>query len=341
MTINSCKIYAFPDAIPILLWNDILNNNQASFFQTPQAVSFFNSCRIETFIVAIENNNKLKALVTGIIQKETGIKSYFTRRAIIFGGPLFSDNVSSEEISLLLTSLIKVLRNKAIYIEIRNLNDFHEYVSIFNKCNFEYIPHLNFHVNCKDENKIKKNISSSKIRQIKKSINQGADIIEAPTESEIKKFYEILRNLYLTKVKTPLFPESFFINFLSQKIGKYFLIRYNNKIIGGIMCPILDHRVIYEWFVCGEDGKYKGVYPSILATWAAIDYANKNGIKRFDFMGAGSPNKDYGVRDFKSKFGGELVEHGRFLYIAKPFLYWLGKNGFKIIKKIKLKYLSV
>ena len=336
MTGSSYKRYISPDAIPALLWNDILKNNQASFFQTIKAVSFFESCGIETFAVAIEKNCELKALVTGVIQKEDGkLKSYFTRRAIIFGGPIFSDSVIFEEISLLLTSLIKILRSKAIYIEIRNFNDFHEYVSTFKKCNFKYIPHLNFHVDCEDENQIKKNISNSKLRQIKKSIKQGAEIIEATTESEIREFYEILHNLYLTKVKTPLFPESFFINFLSQKIGKYFLIRYDNKIIGGIMCPILDHRVIYEWFVCGEDGKYKGVYPSILATWAAIDYANKNGIKRFDFMGAGSPDKHYGVRDFKSKFGGELVEHGRFLHIEKPFLYWLGKTGLKILKKTK------
>lgn len=336
MTINEYKIYVSSDEISALLWNDILNNYNASFFQTPEAVSFFKSCGISTFTVAIENKFELKALVTGIIQKESGkLKSFFTRRAIIFGGPVFSNNVTSEEISLALVSLIKLLRNKAIYIEIRNFNDYHEYVSTFKKYNFKYIPHLNFHVDCNDENTINKNISRSKLRQINKSMKQGAEIVEATAESEIREFYEILRNLYLTKVKTPLFPESFFINLFSHKIGKYFLIRYNTKIIGGIMCPIFDHRVIYEWFVCGEDGKYKGVYPSILATWAAIDYANKNGIKRFDFMGAGSPDKDYGVRDFKSKFGGKLVEHGRFIYISKPFLYRLGKTGLKILKKLR------
>ncbi len=162
MIINDDKIYVSSDEISTLLWNDILHNNQASFFQTPEAVSFFKSCGIETFTVAIEKNCELKALVTGVIQKEDGkLKSYFTRRAIIYGGPIFSDNVTSEEISLLLTSLIKVLRNKAIYIEIRNFNNFHEHVSIFKKCNFKYIPHLNFHVNCEDENKIKKNISKN------------------------------------------------------------------------------------------------------------------------------------------------------------------------------------
>ena len=43
-------------------------------------------------------------------------------------------------------------------------------------------------------------------------------------------------------------------------------------------------------------------------------------------MGAGNPNKNYGVRDFKSRFGGQLVEYGRFMYIADNMLYRLGKT---------------
>jgi lipid II:glycine glycyltransferase (peptidoglycan interpeptide bridge formation enzyme) len=93
--------------------------------------------------------------------------------------------------------------------------------------------------------------------------------------------------------------------------------------------------VIYEWYVCGTDGEIKDVYPSILATWAAMDYANQNNIPRFDFMGAGSPDKDYGVREFKSKFGGEEVEHGRFFKVFNPLLFNVGKTGVKILKSIK------
>ena len=50
-------------------------------------------------------------------------------------------------------------------------------------------------------------------------------------------------------------------------------------------------------------------------------------------MGAGKPDEAYGVRDFKARFGGEQVEHGRFLYINKPLLYRVGKFGVKLLKK--------
>jgi lipid II:glycine glycyltransferase (peptidoglycan interpeptide bridge formation enzyme) len=50
-------------------------------------------------------------------------------------------------------------------------------------------------------------------------------------------------------------------------------------------------------------------------------------------MGAGSPDQPYGVRDFKAEFGGELVEHGRFLCVRKPMLYAIGKMGVKLLKQ--------
>ena len=52
-------------------------------------------------------------------------------------------------------------------------------------------------------------------------------------------------------------------------------------------------------------------------------------------MGAGVPDVPDGVRDFKAEFGGELVEHGRFLCVSKPIQYKIGVMGVKILKKIK------
>jgi len=62
-----------------------------------------------------------------------------------------------------------------------------------------------------------------------------------------------------------------------------------------------------------------------MANWAVIAYAAENGFSRFDMMGAGKPDKNYGVREFKAEFGGDLVEYGRFLYICKNFLYQSGR----------------
>jgi len=101
------------------------------------------------------------------------------------------------------------------------------------------------------------------------------------------------------------------------------------------LSPVLPGKVIYEWYICGLDAEFKNVYPSILATWAAIDYANKNNIQMFDFMGVGVPGKDYGVREFKSKFGGEMVNFGRFGRVNNKFLYGITEMGFNLLALLK------
>ena len=52
-------------------------------------------------------------------------------------------------------------------------------------------------------------------------------------------------------------------------------------------------------------------------------------------MGAGKPGEDYGVRDFKAQFGGNLVEHGRFLHVCRPVVYWLGNKAIAFLKYLQ------
>jgi len=311
----------------------LLQNDSANFFQTLEALHFFNTLGIETFSFAIEYKEKITAFVSGIIQKEKGIKSTFTTRAIIYGGPVLSTDVEKEHIIKLFKTVIKQLKHKVIYIETRNLNDYSFFKEDLKGIGFEYHPHLNYHVDCDVPEYTKKRISNSKLRQVRKSLKEGAITREANSEIEIESFYEILKELYKTKVKTPLPNLFFFTTLWSQGIAKFLLVFYEDKVIGGIVCPIFKDKVIYEWYVCGKDGVHKNIYPSILATWSAINYACENSISRFDFMGAGKPDEDYGVREFKSKFGGELVEHGRYIYVANSFLYNLGKQAVKALKK--------
>ena len=138
--------------------------------------------------------------------------------------------------------------------------------------------------------------------------------------------------MYLNRIRRPLFPLKFFLQLLDAPFCRYVLVEYQKAIIGGMLC-IFDGDTAYEWFVCGKDGCYPKIYPSTLATWAAIRFASERGLNCFDMMGAGSPGDGgYGVREFKAKFGGELVEFGRYKYVLRPLLYKIGTIGVKMMK---------
>ncbi len=180
---------------------------------------------------------------------------------------------------------------------------------------------------------MERNIGKNRKRDIKTTIRDGVVPVMQPTMEQVGEFYSILRNLYKTKVKTPLLSWNFFEHLYKTSDGHFFLTEYRGRIIGGTVCVCLENKAVYEWFVCGEDGLYEHIFPSSYATYLGIRYAAENDYPIFDMMGAGKPDEVYGVRDFKARFGGEQVEHGRFLCVCQSLLYNIGKIGVKLLKK--------
>ena len=318
------------DQIDQLQWQELVQSSPVTtWFQTDEAYRFYQSVGdMQAFAYGVSEDDNLVGLVVGYTTTEKcKFKQHFTARSIIVGGPLLADNISDEALATLLKA-IRRQGDKAIYVETRNFHDYSKWKSIFEANGFTYQPHYDIHVHCNDTH----NISRRRQRELKRAITNGAIVCEAQSEQEVRDWYLILSQLYREKVRTPLFSVDFFLQFYRNKVGKYLLVKHEEKIIGGMMCPILEGKAIYEWYVCGADEEYKELYPSVVATHAAIEYAKTNRLPLFDFMGAGKPDEAYGVRDFKMEFGGELVEHGRYLCVRKPMLYWIGKMGVKWLK---------
>ena len=351
-------------------WSRLVRTSATgTWFQTPEAYCFYESMPefFRPFVVAVErvndltNERTLRGVCVGYVTKEkNAIKQYFTRRAIIIGGPCLADDCSMDEAETLMKavreklsftpSLIHSFIHSPIYIETRNFNDYSRWKEAFEKAGFEYQKHLNFHVDCTDKEAMWERMSENRKRQIKRVTNEGLKELtnerltsEGVTEQDVREWYEILKELYRTKVRTPLWPVEFFLEAYRQGVGKFMIVRHEGKIIGGSMV-VMDEGMkelkrtgaVYEWFECGMNAQYKDQYPSVCATYAGMCYAAENGMARYDMMGAGEPGVPYGVRDFKAEFGGKMVEHGRFEYICKPLLYKIGTIGVKVLKKFKI-----
>ena len=346
-------------------WSGLVSaSTTGTWFQTPEACDFYVSQPelFKPFAIGICNlkfetinaQSTLRAICVGYVTVEKNpVKQFFTRRAIIIGGPALADDCTDEEVIALMSavknhlssyhSFTHSLVHTPIYIETRNFNSYAKWRNAFKAAGFEYQPHLNFHVDTSSVETVEANIGKSRKRDIRTTIREGVTIVELRSEGihelerekMVHEYYTILKNLYTKKVKTPLFPESFFQSLAKHPDARFLLTEMNGKIIGGTVCVAQEGKCLYEWFACGEDGVYPHVYPSCYATYAGILYAAEHGMPRFDMMGAGSPDEAYGVRDFKAKFGGKEVEHGRFVCITKPLLYKIGVLGVKILKSIK------
>jgi serine/alanine adding enzyme len=257
----------------------------------------------------------------------------YTERVIVYGNPCST----TEEIDWFNFTIDKYSGN-SVYLEIRNLS--HDYLlrHKLQISDFIWQDWYNIVIDTLDRDHCWNKVSSSKKRQIERSIDNGAEIIHDPSLEQLKEFYKILKKLYRRKIGKPLpdwnFFKSFYHHTKNTNWGKFVLVEYDGKIISGMMCPITPNQEMFEWYIAGLDHDFKGtgIYPSSIATWGAIEYSSRNNIPKFNFMGAGHPGDDYGVRDFKLKFGGELINVGRHIRINKPLLYNIGKTYIKIRK---------
>lgn len=309
----------------------------ATWFQTQEAFGFFDGLSYtEAFVIAVESKSSLKGLVVGCIQKDGGkLKRFFSRRAIIFGGPLLAKDITDEELESLLVVTKKYTKHKAIYVETRNFNDYSCWRKTFEKNGFEYEPHYDIHIDTSSMDVVNEKIGKSRKRDVRVSIRDGAMLVWHPTLDQVRDFYVILSDLYRTKVKTPLAPWAYFEALYKLPSSQFILVEYRGRIIGGTVNVGLPGKAVYEMYVCGKDAAYKNIFPSELATYAGLQYAAENGFPKFDMMGAGKPDDGgYGVRDFKLKFGGELLELGRYIYVCSPWLYAIGKLGVRIMKSL-------
>ena len=331
------KILNDVNDIDVNQWDDLIKkSNVVTWFQTKIAYQFYESLPqiMIPFVIALAKENVLRGLVVGYItQEQNPIKQLLTRRAIIVGGPLLANDIINQEVELLMSATRKSLNGKAIYIETRNFNDYSAWKEGFIASGFEYVPHLNFHVDTTSKEIIEGNLSKSRKRDIRVSFRDGAVIVNNPTIEQVRSYYTILADLYKTKVKLPLFPLEFFEKLYKLDSSRFLLVEYNGEIFGGTVCVCLQNKTMFEWFVCGKDGVVKNIFPSEVATYAGLQCSVNDNCAKFDMMGAGSPDVKYGVRDFKAKFGGQLVEHGRYLCICNSLLYKLGKLGVKFLKK--------
>ena len=239
------QLLTYPDIDP-QQWQALIDRSPyATWFQTKEAYEFYaanpdemmpfaigveeKECKVESLKFKGEENSEaettastpytlhptpaLKGVIVGYITRErNAFKQYFTRRAIIYGGPLLANDISDEALSALLTSLTKLPslqgggggRLTPIYIESRNFHDYSRWKEVFEKAGFNYQKHLNYHVDTTSIDHAQSNIGKHRWRYIRLSMRDGAQIVEHPTIEQVRAFYTILLELYRTKVKTPL-----------------------------------------------------------------------------------------------------------------------------------------
>lgn len=321
-----------------LLTAFVVNHENSNIFQTSDYYNVHKNQQGSTpFGYAVTENQHIAGIVIGVIYENYFPPvHFFTRRAVILGGPLVLSG-RNDVLEFMLKKLISQLRKKCVYVQFRNLSDITQFRQIFEKSGFIYEDHLDIIHNLnKPAEEIKLKISKNKRGNINKSRNKGAFVREISDLSEFRKGINLIRGTY-KRVGLPLPDDDFFINAHRQlsdnEILKTFGAFYQDVLIG-VRMELCFNGMIYDWYA-GADENYKSLYPNDLLPYSILMWGHENGFYTFDFGGAGKPDVPYGVREHKLKFGGELVNYGRYELVNQKLIMSFSKLAFWLLKKIK------
>lgn len=327
------------------------NNPSAHFFQSPRFARLLNGSGVydSGLLVAETGDGVWQGVLFYILFHEYG-RTFrrLTSRAVIYGGPVFSPALSTEERQATAGALLPLLNNnlkkRCLYIQFRNFSDSSELETVFKSHGYKFSDRLNLLKSITDPEKAFAGLSPSRRRQVRQSRDNGLIVREAQTMEEVDAFYALLKAFYRDKVRKPLPTLELFSHFFlqgtdsaQQSPGKILVAEYQGRVVGGMLAPFTPEGRIFEWYVCGLDKEYarQGVYPSVALTWAAMEAGHAAGCHTFDFLGMGIPGKPYGVRDFKARFGGEWVNYGRWIRVNSPLLYNLAEIGYNVMRLVR------
>lgn len=310
----------------------------ASIFQTAAYGELQKSVNNQKpFCYGVELGGELLALVAGVaITNYTWPISLLTSRAIISGGPVLKEP-NPEVLAFLLSRLSKALRGQVIFTQFRNLKDWGSLIPTFEQRGFTYVAHLDILIDLQQpEQDLIGKISKNKRKNVRKSLNKDCRFEEITDPKIYKSAIALVLDTY-KRAKVPA-PDPSLLQAAFDQLRKKsqfiaFGVFYENELIGTRM-ELLYNGLVYDWYA-GSHHKHTNKYPNDFLIYHLLLWAKDAGYHTFDFGGAGKPGVPYGVRDYKLKFGGELVEYGRFEKVHHAFRFQLGKLGLYLLQKVK------
>jgi lipid II:glycine glycyltransferase (peptidoglycan interpeptide bridge formation enzyme) len=327
------EIIKSPEEIDRHEWGAFVHNHPlGNIYQAPEFYDMIKRTKnYKPFVLFVKEANELKGVLQAVFMKEgAGLKAKLSARAIIVGGPLIKNN-AEYILNYMLKEYDVIVKDEVIYSQIREIHEL-TFSDTLIKYAFNEELRLNIVVDLtQTAEQLWNNVHHKRRNEIRRAEKNMVSVKVIENLGDVERGFQILKEVY-QRAKLPLADKSLFINcftYLSPTNNAIFYGAYHENNLIGVMFTLCYKDRIIDWYA-GSSSEHYDKNPNDIIPWRAILDAKEKGFKIFDFGGAGKPDVEYGVRDYKKKFGGEFIELKRFQKIHKPRLMELGKIGLKV-----------
>jgi serine/alanine adding enzyme len=326
-----------------IIWREFISNHpHANIFHTPEMYSVFSRAQGHrpSIWAAVEGNDHPLALLLPVkVTLRNGVLYPWTTRAVAYGGILCNrENSSDEALQRLLKEYSGNAHGNFLFTELRNMSPSGDFQRTLSRYNFDYEDHLDYLVNLEQpEESLWRGLSKSCRQRIRIAKSKGTIIEEVADQNQLLVAYQFLQRLYL-RIKVPLAPFSLFKAAYEicgpAGMCKIFLARVGDNYIGSAFNLMYYGKILAWYSAC--DRAFSAYNPGELLKWHVFQWGKTHGYRVFAFGGAGKPNEAYGPRDFKAKFGGELVNYGRNTCVHSPLRYRISKTVYSLTRNFSI-----
>jgi serine/alanine adding enzyme len=322
------------------LWKGFVERHpQGTIFHTPEMFQVFaraKGYRPSLLAVVDSENQPLTLLSVVQVALLNGLFQQFSTRAIAYGSALSAPGREGlEALNLLLRAYNQEIGKGLLFTELRNLTDFSGFQSVLLDNRFTLEGHLNYLIRLdQPEEVLWRGISKSGQQRVRSAYRKEVIVKEINERVELTEAYSLLKAVY-SRARVPLADITLFeaAYDLLAPLGmfKIILAKVGEEYIGTRFLLLYKGRII-DWYA-GADRNYSTFSPNEILVWHILKWGKENQFQIFDFGGAGRPDEEYGPRQFKSKFGGTLVNYGRFVRVHAPLKLKVSRIGYQLARR--------
>lgn len=315
------------------------DHSKSNIFHTPEMFQVFARAKRHhpTLWAVVDDNARPLALLLPVQVTLASFLRCLTTRAVAYGSVLCAPGMEGgEALALLLKTYAQEVNGSLLFTELRNLSDLEALQPTLLGHDFAYEDHLNYLIDLTPSPDVVFQSFGSRTRKhIRRGLRRGCIVVEEAEErDQVLVCYDLLSRTY-HRANLPLADRSLFEAAFDvlhpRRMVKFWLARVGDTCVAASV-ELLHKDVVYGWYG-GVDRDHASLSPGEVLMWHILNWSVENDYRVYDFGGAGKPDEDYGVRDFKAKFGGELVCYGRNTYVHTPVLLHLSKLGYSVLRR--------
>ncbi len=329
-------------SLPEPQWRRFVGRHpDGGIFHTPEMFEVFRrtpGCRPELWAATRDGEVTALLLPVHVSLARGALLRGFTTRSIVYGSVLCAPGEEGcTGLDRLLATYTRERGPASLFTELRNLADLTAVQPVLRAHGFAYEDHLDYLVDLRGgPEAVFARIGPRTRKNLRQVLRRGAVTVEQARDPQsLAACLELVRRSHLAAHVPLPDPELFRAAF--DRLHSSGWIRFSLARVGGVPAAasvdLAFRDTLYGWYG-GVDRSFGAYLPGEVLMWEVLRWGAQHGFRVYDFGGAGKPGETYGVRDFKSKFGGTLVCYGRNVRVHSRIRLGVSRSAYALLRPL-------